>query len=64
MKFFHFKHYLIFLHLRFENKIEIDNEVQKLLLNHTWPGNIFEIMNLAENITGLLTEIVYLYQKT
>ncbi len=52
-----FKHYLnIFAFKRFENKIEIDNEVQKLLLNHTWPGNIFEIMNLAENITGLLTE--------
>ena len=28
---------------------------QKLLLNHTWPGNIFEIMNLSENIIGLLT---------
>ena len=39
MKFFHFlKHYLnIFAFMRFENKIEIDNEVQKLLLNHTWP---------------------------
>ena len=32
----------------------VDEEVQKLLLNHTWPGNIFEIMNLSENITGLL----------
>ena len=29
--------------------------MQKLLLNHTWPGNIFEIMNLSENIIGLLT---------
>ena len=50
-----FKHYLnIFALKKFENWIEIDNDVQRLLLNHTWPGNIFEIMNLSENITGLL----------
>ena len=40
---------------RKDNRIKIDDEVQKLLLNHTWPGNIFEIMNLSENIIGLLT---------
>ena len=52
-----FEHYLnIFTQKKFDNRIKIDDEVQKLLLNHTWPGNIFEIMNLSENVTGLLTE--------
>ncbi len=52
-----FEHYLnIFVQKKFDNKVKIDNEVQKLLLNHTWPGNIFEIMNLSENVTGLLTD--------
>ncbi len=52
-----FKHYLnIFSLKKFENRIEIDKDVQQLLLNHSWPGNIFEIMNLSENVTGLLNE--------
>ena len=52
-----FEHYLkIFVQKKFDNRVKIDNVVQKLLLNHTWPGNIFEIMNLSENIIGLLTE--------
>ncbi len=52
-----FKHYLNnFSIKKFEKEIIIDNEVEKLLLNHSWPGNIFEIMNLSENIVGLLTE--------
>ncbi len=52
-----FKHYLnIFALKKFDNRIEIDNEVQKLLLSHTWPGNIFEIMNLSENVIGLLND--------
>tara|TARA_B100000575_G_scaffold288189_1_gene287805 strand:- start:969 stop:2216 length:1248 start_codon:yes stop_codon:yes gene_type:complete len=52
-----FNHYLnIFALKKFENKIEIDSEVKKILLSHTWPGNVFEIMNLAENTIGLLTE--------
>ncbi len=51
-----FEHYLnIFAQKKFDNKIKIHDEVKKLLLNHTWPGNIFEIMNLSENITGILT---------
>ena len=52
-----FNHYLnIFALKKFENRIEIDSEVKKILLSHTWPGNVFEIMNLAENTIGLLTE--------
>ncbi len=50
-----FKHYLnIFGLKKFENRIKIEDKVEKLLLNHSWPGNIFELMNLSENVTGLL----------
>ncbi len=52
-----FKHYLnIFALKKFEKKIQIEDDVEKLLLSHTWPGNIFEIMNLAENVIGLLSD--------
>ena len=52
-----FKHYLnIFALKKFEKKIQIENDVEKLLTGHTWPGNIFEIMNLAENVIGLLSD--------
>ncbi len=52
-----FKHYLMIFGLKkFDNRVEIDNEVEKILLNHNWPGNIFEIMNLSENVIGLLTD--------
>ena len=33
----------------------IDDEIKNILTIHSWPGNIFEIMNLAENIVNLLT---------
>ena len=52
-----FKHYLnIFSLKKFENRIEIDESIHQLLLKHSWPGNIFEIMNLSENVTSLLTD--------
>jgi two-component system nitrogen regulation response regulator NtrX len=52
-----FKHYLnIFSLKKFENRIEIDENIHQLLLKHSWPGNIFEIMNLSENVTSLLTD--------
>ncbi len=52
-----FKHYLnIFALKKFEKKIQIEDDVEKLLTGHTWPGNIFEIMNLAENVIGLLSD--------
>jgi len=52
-----FKHYLnIFALKKFGNKIQINGDVEKLLTNHSWPGNIFEIMNLSENVTALLND--------
>ena len=51
-----FKHYVNeFSSKKFENEILIDNKVEDLLTNHPWPGNIFEVMNLAENSVNLLT---------
>ena len=51
-----FKYYVNeFSSKKFENEILIDNEVEKILINHPWHGNIFEIMNLAENSVNLLT---------
>ena len=51
-----FKHYVNeFSSKKFENEIFIDNKVEDLLTNHPWPGNIFEVMNLAENSVNLLT---------
>ena len=52
-----FKHYLnIFALKKFENKIKIDDGIEEILINHSWPGNIFEIMNLSESVTGLLSD--------
>ena len=51
-----FKHYVNeFSSKKFENEILIDNKVEDILTNHPWPGNIFEVMNLAENSVNLLT---------
>ena len=51
-----FKHYVNeFSSKKFENEILIENKVDDILTNHPWPGNIFELMNLAENSVNLLT---------
>ena len=51
-----FKHYVNeFSFKKFENEILIDNNVEDILISHPWPGNIFEVMNLAENSVNLLT---------
>ena len=51
-----FKHYVNeFSSKKFENEILIDDKVEDILTNHPWPGNIFEVMNLAENSVNLLT---------
>ena len=52
-----FKHYLnTFALKKFGNRIQINEDVEKLLINHSWPGNIFEIMNLSESVTSLLND--------
>ncbi len=46
-----FKYYFdIFSKKKFEKIIEIDSAVEDLLNKHNWPGNVFEIMNLAQNL--------------
>ncbi len=46
-----FKYYFdIFSKKKFEKIIEIDPGVKDLLIKHNWPGNVFEIMNLAQNL--------------
>ena len=46
-----FKYYFdIFSEKKFEKQIKIDPSVEALLIKHNWPGNVFEIMNLAQNL--------------
>ena len=46
-----FKYYFdIFSEKKFEKFIKIDSSIEELLIKHNWPGNIFEIMNLAQNL--------------
>ena len=46
-----FKYYFeTFAYKKFDKNIDIDNDIEEILLKHNWPGNIFEIMNIAENL--------------
>ena len=46
-----FKYYFdTFSQKKFEKLIVIDPLIQDLLSKHNWPGNVFEIMNLAQNL--------------
>ena len=46
-----FKYYFdTFSQKKFEQKINIDPSIEILLINHNWPGNVFELMNLAQNL--------------
>ena len=46
-----FKYYFdTFSHKKFEKLINIDLLIEDLLTKHNWPGNVFEIMNLAQNL--------------
>ena len=46
-----FKYYFdIFSQKKFEIQISIDPSIEDLLTKHNWPGNVFEIMNLAQNL--------------
>ena len=46
-----FKYYFdTFSKKKFEKLISIDPSIEDLLSKHNWPGNVFEVMNLAQNI--------------
>ena len=48
-----FKHYLnIFTKKKFEKNVSIDPLIENFLINYNWPGNIFEVMNVAQNLVN------------
>src|SRR6056300_37161 len=48
-----FKHYLnIFTKKKFEKNVTIDPLIENFLINYNWPGNIFEVMNVAQNLVN------------
>jgi len=50
-----FKYYFdIFSEKKFEKQIRIDSSIEALLTKHNWPGNVFEVMNLAQNLINNL----------
>ena len=51
-----FKHYLnAFFMKKFETLIGLNDNIANTLVEHNWPGNVFEIMNICENITNSIT---------
>jgi len=51
-----FKHYVNeFSIKKFSNTVIYSPDIEETLINYSWPGNIFEIMNLSENIVNLLS---------
>ena len=50
-----FKYYFkTFSQKKFEKIIDIDPSIENLLTKHSWPGNVFEVMNLAQNLINNL----------
>ena len=46
-----FKYYFAaFSQKKFDKIIDIDPSIETLLTKHNWPGNVFEVMNLAQNL--------------
>ncbi len=45
----------IFSKKKFEKPISIDPSVEEILIKHNWPGNVFEIMNVAQNLINNMT---------
>ena len=41
---------------KFDNNISLNDEIPNLLKLHNWPGNVFEIMNISENIINSLND--------
>ena len=53
-----FQYYFdIFCEKKFEKKITLDISIEDLLIKHNWPGNIFEVMNLAQNLINNMTSV-------
>ena len=51
-----FTHYFHSFSLKkFEKKIEINPIIEEILVKHNWPGNVFELMNLADNLINNLS---------
>ena len=52
-----FMHYInAFSQKKFDNNISLNDEIPNLLKLHNWPGNVFEIMNISENIINSLND--------
>ena len=50
-----FKYYFdTFSQKKFETLISINSSIEELLIKHNWPGNVFEVMNLAQNLINNL----------
>ena len=50
-----FKYYFeAFSQKKFDKMIDIDPSIETLLTKHNWPGNVFEVMNLAQNLINNL----------
>ena len=48
-----FKHYLnIFTKKKFDKNLNIDPLIENFLIKYNWPGNIFEVMNVAQNLVN------------
>ena len=48
-----FKHYLnIFTKKKFDKNANIDPLIENFLIKYNWPGNIFEVMNIAQNLVN------------
>jgi two-component system nitrogen regulation response regulator NtrX len=48
-----FKHYLnIFTKKKFDKNLNIDPLIENFLIKYNWPGNIFEVMNIAQNLVN------------
>tara|TARA_Y100000022_G_scaffold130773_1_gene113427 strand:+ start:917 stop:2167 length:1251 start_codon:yes stop_codon:yes gene_type:complete len=53
-----FKHYFdTFSQKKFDKTININPLIETLLSKHNWPGNVFEIMNLAQNLVNNLVSV-------
>ena len=48
-----FKHYLnIFTKKKFDKNLIIDPLIENFLVKYNWPGNIFEVVNIAQNLVN------------